>query len=91
MNKIDDKGNSMLSMACQNGNEKIAKYLVVKGANPNHQNHQGQSSAHFCISYKFFALGQWLFENGGVDTLENKYGLTPYDGLSGDGEGDGED
>ena len=84
INKVDDKGNSMLSLACQNGNEKIAKFLVMKGANPSHQNKNGQSPAHFCISYKFFELSQWLFENGASDTLENQYGLTPYDGLSTD-------
>ena len=74
----------MLSLACQNGNEKIAKYLVMKGANPSHQNKNGQSPAHFCIAYKFFELSQWLFENGASDTLENQFGLTPYDGLSTD-------
>ncbi len=87
VNKTDDNGNTMLSLACQNGNEKITKYLVMKGANPNHQNKNGQSPAHFCIAYKFFELAQWLFENGALDTLTNKAGLTPYDGLDGD-EGD---
>ncbi len=80
----------MLSLACQNGNIKIAKYLVAKGANTNHQNNNGQTPAHFAISYKFFELSQWLFENGAIDTLENKYGLTPYDGLSAGDEGEEE-
>lgn len=85
INKTDDHGNTMLSMACQNGNMKICKYLVSKGANPNHQNFQGQTPAHFAIAFKFFDLSQWLFENGGDDTLENKFGLSPYDGLTTDG------
>ncbi|RYG66547.1 ankyrin repeat domain-containing protein, partial [archaeon] len=63
-------------------NAKIAKYLVSKGANANHQNKQGQTAAHFCIAYQFFDLSTWLFENGADDTVENKFGLTPYDGLS---------
>ena len=37
VNKYDEYGNTMLSLACQNGNQKVAKYLISKGANPNHQ------------------------------------------------------
>lgn len=82
INKADEHGNTMLILACQNGNVKVTKYLMAKGANPNHQNLQGQTAAHFCIAYQFFDLSQWMFENGADDTIENKYGLTPYDGLS---------
>lgn len=85
-NKVDDYGNTMLSHSCQNGNMKICKYLLSKGANPNHQNHNGQTPAHFAIAYRFFDLSQYLFENGADDTLENKFGLSPYDGLSIEGE-----
>lgn len=88
MNKTDEYGNTMLSLACQNGNAKICKYLVAKGCNPNHQNKTGQTPAHFAVSYKFFELSQWLFENGALDYLTNEHGLTPYDGLAPDGEGD---
>ncbi len=83
INKTDEHGNTMLSLACQNGNNKICKYLITKGANPNHQNKQGQTPAHFAIAYKFFELSTWLFDNGADDSLENKYGNTCYDGLDG--------
>ena len=69
---------------------KITKYLVSKGANPNHQNKQGQTAAHFAIAYKFFDLSQWMFENGADDTLTNKFHLTAYDGLSPEGDEDEE-
>jgi hypothetical protein len=82
INKMDEYGNTMLGLACQNGNLKIAKYLISKGANPNHQNKQGQTAPHFAIAYKFYDLSQWMFENGADDTLHNKFGLTAYDGLS---------
>ena len=88
VNKMDEFGNTMLCLACQNGNIKIAKYLVSKGANCNHQNKQGQTAGHFAIAYKFYDLSQWLFENGGDDTIMNKDGLTAYDGLSGEGDDD---
>jgi ankyrin repeat protein len=67
------------------GNLKIAKYLVSKGAYINHQNKNGQTPGHFAIAYQFFELSHWLFENGGDDQIENKYGLTPYDGISPEG------
>ncbi len=85
LNKTDDFGNTLLCLAAQNGNLKICKYLVTKGANLNHQNYQGQTPAHFAIAYKFFDLSTWLFEAGANDQIENKFGLTPYDGLTADG------
>lgn len=85
MNKTDDHGNTMLGLACQNGNVKICKYLVAKGANLNHQNKMGQTPGHFAVAYQFFDLSTWMFENGADDTVENKFGLTPYDGLDPDG------
>jgi hypothetical protein len=91
LNKTDEHGNTMLMLAAQNGNMKICKYLLAKGANPNHQNHFGQTPAHFAIAYRFFDLSTYLFENGADDTLENKYGLSPYDGLSNDGGDTGAD
>jgi hypothetical protein len=74
INKVDDYGNSLLSVSCQNSNAQICKYLVAKGANANHQNVAGQTPAHFAIAFKSFELSQWLFENGGIDTIENNYG-----------------
>lgn len=82
INKVDEAfGNTMLMLACQNGNTKLVKYLIAKGANPNAQNKVGQTAAHFANAFKFYEVSQWIFENGGDDTLANKYGLTPYDGL----------
>ena len=85
INKVDEHGNTMLTLACQNGNVKVTKFLMSKGANPNHQNNQGQTPAHFAVAYQFFDLSTWMFANGASDTVENKFGLTPYDGLSPDG------
>jgi hypothetical protein len=85
LNKVNEHGNTMLHVAAQNGNVKIAKLLVEKGANPNHQNKGGQTAGHFANAYQFYDFLSWLFDpNGGGadDTLENMYGLGPYDGLS---------
>lgn len=37
LNKVDDHGNTLLMVAAQNGNLKMSKLFVYKGANPNHQ------------------------------------------------------
>ncbi|CBN77180.1 Response receiver [Ectocarpus siliculosus] len=94
LNKTDDHGNTLLIVAAQNGNIKMAKLYVYKGANPNHQNKAGQSAGHYAVSYQFFEMSEWLFlqdGNGGGadDTLENSFGLGPYDGLQPDGGGGG--
>mmetsp|Transcript_42277 Transcript_42277/g.85556 ORF Transcript_42277/g.85556 Transcript_42277/m.85556 type:complete len:94 (-) Transcript_42277:51-332(-) len=86
LNKVDEFGNSLLIVASQNGSLKIAKLLVEKGANPNHQNREGQTAAHFANEYGFMNFLTWVFEGGedgagGDDGVANKYGLTPYDGM----------
>lgn len=53
------------------------------------QNKQGQTAGHYAVSYQFFDLSEWLFlqdGNGGGtdDTIVNKFGLGPYDGLQAD-------
>ena len=87
LNKVDEHGNTLLHICAQNGNIKIAKMLVHKGANPNHQNKLGQTAGHFSIAYDFFDFSSWLFDpEGGAgadDLLVNIYGLGPYDGLAG--------
>jgi ankyrin repeat protein len=89
INKTDEFGNTLLLIAAQNGHDKIAKYLCSKGANANHQNNQGQTAAHYAMSYNFFDLGAWLLdpENGpgASDDIQNKFGLGPYDGINPDG------
>lgn len=41
------------------------------------------------MSYQFFELSEWLYLQDGTgagadDTIENKFGLGPYDGLQAD-------
>ncbi len=40
MNRAEKHGNTLFLLAAQNGSIKIAKLLLSKGANPNHQNVQ---------------------------------------------------
>ena len=51
LNKVDEFGNTLLVISSQNGSQKIAKLLIEKGANPDHQNREGQTAGHFANSY----------------------------------------
>jgi len=87
LNKCDEYGNTLMHVAAQNGNLRIAKILMGKGANRNHQNRQGQTPGHFAVSYQFYDFARWLFDKdggGANDLLTNMYGLGPYDGLNED-------
>lgn len=83
INAEDEKGNTLLLLACQNVNMKMVEYLVAKRANVNHKNAQGNTPLHFAMAYDSEGtLGEYLIGHGADDTIENVFGLTPYDGLT---------
>ena len=58
------------------------------------QNKAGQTAGHYAVSYQAFDLSEWLFGQDGTgvgadDTIENSFGLGPYDGLQPDGGWEG--
>ncbi|RLN67266.1 hypothetical protein BBJ28_00014760 [Nothophytophthora sp. Chile5] len=79
----DDKGNTLMLLACQNVNQRMVELLVARKANVNHRNAQGNTPLHFAMAYDSEgALGEYLIAHGADDTIENNSGLTPYDGLT---------
>ncbi|CEG37236.1 Acyl-CoA-binding protein [Plasmopara halstedii] len=78
----DVNGNTLLSIACQNNNKRIAKLCLRRGADINTQNLNGQSLLHYCHEYGFHDLMEYLLDKGARDDLLNKEGLTCYEGLS---------
>ncbi len=87
MNQAEKHGNTLFLLAAQNGSVKIAKLLLSKGANPNHQNAQGQTAGHYATTYHFFDFAEWLYDTNGAganDSLQNFHKLGLYDGLSPD-------
>ncbi|RLN64882.1 hypothetical protein BBJ28_00011276 [Nothophytophthora sp. Chile5] len=79
----DDKGNTLMLLACQNVNQRMVELLVARKASVNHRNAQGNTPLHFAMAYDSEgALGEYLIAHGADDTIENNSGLTPYDGLT---------
>ncbi len=80
----DAAGNTLLQVACQNGNKRIAKLALRRGADINAQNLNGQTVLHYCFAYGFEDLADYLLKKGANDALLNADGLTCYEGLSAD-------
>ena len=80
----DAAGNTLLLVAAQNGNKRIAKLALRRGASINEQNLNGQSVLHYCFSYGFEDLAEYFMDKGADDALLNADGLTCYEGLNAD-------
>lgn len=78
----DETGNTILMVAVQNNHRKMVEFLMRRGSSVNHTNVNGNSALHFALAYdRSGELAEFLIENGADDTIENMFGLTPYDGL----------
>lgn len=75
----DDNGNSILAIACQNGNKRLAKLALRRGADINASNFLGNTPLHFCYKYKKVELGQYLISKGADSTKRNYHGQTCED------------
>ena len=83
INAENEEGNTLLLVACQNANRRMAELLVHRRAAINHQDAHGNTALHFAMAFDTSGeLGEFLIEKGADDTMENIYGLTPYDGLT---------
>jgi ankyrin repeat protein len=79
----DEKGNTLLLIACQNRNKRLVEMLLLRGASINHQNAMGNTALHYAIAFDADGvLGEYLIEHGADDTIENINGLSPYDGVA---------
>ena len=80
----DNFGNSLLHLACQQGNKRMAKFLLRRGANIRTQNNVGNSVLHHCHIYSHNDLAEYLLSKGADDSLINAEGCTCYEGLNQD-------
>jgi hypothetical protein len=75
----DDNGNTILSVACQNGCKRLVKMALRRGADINALNFRGNSPLHFCYKYRKIELGQYLISKGANTTIRNHNGHTCED------------
>ena len=82
VDKEDEKGNTLLSLASQNLNQKLCEILISRNADINHRNAQGNTPLHFAMAYDSEGtLAEYLIQQGADDTIENALGCTAYDGI----------
>lgn len=73
----DSQGNTLLHVACQNGNKKACKFLLKRGALLSAPNSNGQTPLHYCYAYKYTELAGYMESKGADAEALNAYGLTP--------------
>ncbi|CAM9534103.1 unnamed protein product [Chrysoparadoxa australica] len=79
---VNEQGITLLHVGAQNGNKRIIKLCLRKGAEVNKQNHNGQTALHYAHAYGFKELADYLVSKGADDSIVNADGLTCYEGLS---------
>ena len=79
----DDQGNALLHVVAQNGNKRIMKLCLRRGAMINIQNLVGQTPLHFAFGFGYNDAGNYLLSKGADDSIRNSDGLTCYEGLMG--------
>jgi hypothetical protein len=77
----DQHGNTLMILACQNGNKRIVKICLRRCCDMDAQNLRGQTALHYCFAFNYRELGEYLISKGARDDLTNEYGMTCYDGL----------
>lgn len=56
----DDHGNTLLHIAAQNNNRRLAKWGLRFGINPRQTNAKGLCAIRYCMRYKYTELGDYL-------------------------------
>ncbi|KAF1319072.1 Acyl-coa-binding protein, partial [Globisporangium splendens] len=79
-NSRDNYGNTLSILVYQQGNKRLAKFLLRRRADMNLQNMNGNTGLHYL--YKHKELAEYLKTKGAIDTIQNVSGLTCYEGLS---------
>lgn len=77
----DEFGNTLFILACQQGNKKLCKFLLRRGAYINAQNHAGNTGLHYLFEYGHSDLAEYIRKKGADDSYLNAEGLTCFEGV----------
>jgi len=80
-NSVDNFGNTIFHIACQNGNKRIAKAAIKYGGNMEAQNKKGNTGLHFLFAYGYHEIAEYFIEKGASEDVTNDNGHRPRDGL----------
>ena len=78
----DEFGNTALMCAAQNAHFRMAKLCFKFDAEPNTQNHQGNTALHFAYGYKYKKVVDLLKEHGADEFVMNNDGIPASEGLA---------
>jgi ankyrin repeat protein len=82
INVRDEYGNTLLTIACQNGSKRVAKIVLRRGADINARNYRGNTPLHYCYHYGYGdSLGQYLMSKGADASIRNNSGRSCFDGI----------
>ena len=73
----DSEGNTLLSIACNNGYNKIVKFLLRNGSDVNTKNNEGDSPLHMSCMSGYHRVVKTLIKNGADINSKNLKGETP--------------
>ena len=71
INARDPHGNTLVMVACQNGQKRIVKLALRYNAELNLRNRSGNTALHFCFMYAYYNLGEYLISKGADDQILN--------------------
>jgi ankyrin repeat protein len=77
----DNNGNTILLVAAQNGNKRIAKLALRYGAQINMFNTMGNTALHFCYEYNYIELADYLISKGANLNIKNIRDLRAVEGI----------
>jgi CRP-like cAMP-binding protein len=79
---VDEKNNSLLIVAVQNGHLELARMFLELGAQINLQNDAGATALHYAMEYDYPRITALLRANGANDAILDAYGAKPAIGFT---------
>lgn len=82
----DDAGHTPLMVAIQERHRDVVEVLVAEGAEINRRDGNGNTALSVLIRHFDVPTAMLLLQSGGDPTIENDYGISPYEPLAAAGD-----